>query len=58
MPSVSTKQRNYIFYLRGKYGSKSEAPEKYKWVFDKGWDTIKKESGIEKYKPLLISQSK
>ena len=26
MPSVSTKQRNYIFYLRGKYKNKSDTP--------------------------------
>ena len=43
MTSSSEKQRNYIFYLRNKYGSKEKAPEKYKWAFEKGWETIKED---------------
>jgi len=69
MPSSSEKQRNYIFYLRGKYKSRDKAPEKWKWVFDKGWEEIEetfdeisppipmgrvhKEERLGKYKPVL-----
>lgn len=43
MPSQTTKQRNYIFYLRGKYKNKSNTPEDQKWIWDSGWEKIKKE---------------
>ena len=43
MPSVSTKQRNYIFYLRGKYKNKSDTPEDQKWIWNSDWNEIKKE---------------
>jgi hypothetical protein len=41
MPSSSEKQRNYIFYLRGKYKSKENTPEDEKWIWDSGWNKIK-----------------
>jgi hypothetical protein len=56
MPSVSTKQRKYILYLRGKYKNKSNTPEKDKWVWNDDWLTIKKENQLKKYKPLLYTK--
>lgn len=40
MPSHSEQQRKFIFAKRNQYGSKDKAPEKWKWVFDKEWETI------------------
>jgi len=40
MSAKSKKQWRYIQYLRNKYGSKSEAPEKYKWAFDSDWTDV------------------
>jgi len=44
MPSKSTKQRNYIFFLRGKYKSKENTPESQKWIWDQGWLKIKEDN--------------
>ena len=41
MPSSSTAQRNYIFYLRGRYKTKDKTPEKDKWIWEKSWEEIK-----------------
>jgi hypothetical protein len=41
MPSTSEKQRKYIFYLRGKYKTKTDTPESEKWIWDSGWNTVK-----------------
>ena len=38
MPATSKSQHNYIYYLRGKYKTKSETPEKDKWIWDKGYE--------------------
>jgi len=40
MPSASEKQRNYIFYLRNKFGSKEKTPEKDKWIWNSEWEKI------------------
>ena len=41
MPSSSTAQRNYIFYLKGRYQTKDKTPEKDKWIWEKIWEEIK-----------------
>lgn len=41
MPSSTEKQRNYIFYLRGKYKSKENTPEDEKWIWESGWEKVK-----------------
>ncbi len=38
MPSVSQSQRGLIFSKREKYGSVENAPKKWKWVFEEGWE--------------------
>jgi hypothetical protein len=53
MPSSSTKQRNYIFYLRGKYKDKSSTPEKDKWIWDSEWETVKE---MERYIPFNFEE--
>lgn len=40
MPAVSQKQFKFIQAMRSKYGSKSNAPEDKKWVFDKEWTDV------------------
>ena len=40
MPSKTVKQRNYIFYLRGKYKTKEKTPEKDKWIWEADWNEI------------------
>jgi hypothetical protein len=42
MPSSSEKQRRYIFYLRGKYKTESDTPEDKKWIWDSGWEKVKR----------------
>lgn len=41
MPSETPEQRNYIFYLQGKYKDISKTPKKFKWIWDEGWKTVK-----------------
>lgn len=50
MPSSSTAQRNYIFYLRGKYQTKDKTPEKDKWIWEKSWEGLKEEMKFKRYK--------
>jgi len=38
MPAVSQKQRGLIFSKRNKYGSKSDTPKKWKWIWEEGWE--------------------
>jgi len=57
MPSNSIKQRNYVFYLRGKYKNKSDTPEKYKWVWDDEWLKIKKEKCIKTIEEAMKDNS-
>jgi hypothetical protein len=40
MPSKSRAQQKYVYHLRGKYKTRKDTPEKYKWVWDKGFETI------------------
>jgi hypothetical protein len=40
MPSKSDKQRKYIFFLRNKYGSKSNTPEAQKWIWEPAWKKV------------------
>jgi hypothetical protein len=49
MPSSSVAQRNYIFYLRGKYKTKDKTPKKEKWIWEKGWEQIKEGINENKY---------
>lgn len=49
MPSSSTAQRNYIFYLRGRYQTKDKTPEKDKWIWEKSWEEIKESINEDKY---------
>jgi hypothetical protein len=37
MPVKSKQQMKFIWALRNKYKSKSKAPKKWKWVFNKEW---------------------
>lgn len=37
MPSKSKKQMKFIYAMRKKYGSKKNAPQNKKWVFDSEW---------------------
>lgn len=44
MPSETEKQRKFIYYLRGKYKNLDKTPEKFKWVWESGWDNLKEKS--------------
>ena len=37
MPGSSEKQRKYVYFLKGKYKTKEDTPEKYKWVWNDEW---------------------
>jgi hypothetical protein len=41
MPARSKKQTRLIWALRRKYGTKTKAPKKWKWVFDPEWTDVK-----------------
>jgi hypothetical protein len=47
MPAASHKQQKYIYFLRGKYKTKTDTPEKFKWIWDEGYSKIK-----ERYTPF------
>jgi len=47
MPSQSEKQRQFIFIKRGEFKTKDKTPEKWKWIWDKDWEVIKR-NGITK----------
>lgn len=38
MPAKSDAQRGMIFSRRDQYGSKENTPEKWKWIWEKGWE--------------------
>ena len=44
IPSRSTKQRRWIFYLRNKYKSKDKTPKKWKFIWDEDWKEISEEN--------------
>ena len=46
MPAKSKQQLKLIWAIRNKYGSKSKAPKKWKWVFGEEWGHLAKESHI------------
>lgn len=46
MPAKSKQQLKLIWAIRNKYGSKSKAPKKWKWVFAEEWGHLAKESHI------------
>jgi hypothetical protein len=41
MPADSAKQQKMIFTKRGIYGSKEKTPEKWKWIWDSGYEKVK-----------------
>lgn len=53
MPSSSEQQRKLVFAKRGQYKTKSDTPDKWKWVWNDDWLTVKQESSLKKYKPIL-----
>ncbi len=46
MPVKSKSQLKYIFAMRKKYKSKSNAPEHMKWVFNDEWTKGVETSGL------------
>ena len=40
MPAKSKKQLRLIWAIRRKWGSKSKAPKKWKWVFSPEWSKL------------------
>jgi hypothetical protein len=50
MPAKSKQQLKLIWTIRNKYGSKSKAPKKWKWVFGEEWGHLAKESHIFNFK--------
>ena len=38
MPAKSKQQLKLIWAIRRKYGKKKNAPKKWKWVFEEGWE--------------------
>jgi hypothetical protein len=56
MPVQSDQQRKYIYYLRNKYKTVSQAPEKDRWVFNSDFDEACSEhietKRIERYRRL------
>jgi hypothetical protein len=47
MPTVSQKQRGLIFGKRSQYGSEAKTPQRWKWVWEEGWENKGK---LPKYK--------
>lgn len=42
MPVASKAQQRMIFARRNQYGSKEKTPDKWKWIWDKGWEDVPK----------------
>jgi len=53
MPAKSKQQLKLIYALRGKYKTKEDAPEKYKWAFDKKWTDNVKMKNLPTYEQFL-----
>ena len=53
MPAKSKQQLKLIYALRGKYKTKEDAPEKYKWAFDKKWTDNVKMKNLPTYEEFL-----
>lgn len=58
MPSKSDAQRKMIFAKRNQYGSKEKAPKEWKWVFDKGWDTLEEALTSSQLRDVLLWRGK
>jgi len=41
MPSVSEKQRRFIWAKRREYGKKKSTPKKWKWIWKPEWVDLK-----------------
>jgi hypothetical protein len=50
MPSSSEKQRNWIYYQRSQYKTKSNTPENMRWIWEKGWEEIEETKQHKIYK--------
>lgn len=55
MPSKSRQQQKYVFYLRGKYKTKENTPDKFKWVWDSGWKKLE-ENIFDKYLDKIYNE--
>lgn len=50
MPAKSRKQQKMIFAKRGIFKNKANTPEKWKWIWDAGWEKLEEEiSHLDKY---------
>lgn len=50
MPAKSRQQQKMIFARRGMYKTKANTPDKWKWIWDKGWEKLEEEmSSFSKY---------
>jgi hypothetical protein len=59
MPSKSENQRKMIFAKRNQYKTKANAPEEWKWVFEKGWETIEENTYTKnQIKDILMNRYK
>lgn len=57
MPAVSQKQRGLIFSKRNQYGSESETPDKWKWIWENGWENRGKLPKYKKVKKKKIKKT-
>lgn len=50
MPPKSRQQQKMIYAKRGIYKTKANTPEKWKWIWEKGWDkSIQEENNFGHY---------
>jgi len=64
MPSKSQQQRKLIFAKRGRYGSESDTPKKWRFIWEEGWENkgklpykVKKKKNKKKYENQVITFS-
>lgn len=50
MPSSNEDQRRLVYAKRSQYKTKSDTPERWKWVWNSDWEEIKE---IKRYKPYF-----
>jgi hypothetical protein len=43
MPADSRQQQKMIYAKRNQYGTKANAPEDWKWIFDSDWSEVKED---------------
>jgi L-fucose isomerase-like protein len=58
MPAVSQKQRGLIFGKRNQYGSESNTPKNWKWIWKEGWENQGKLPKYKKRKEKKINESR